>query len=176
MKPKKQKAEIYNINKLEHVSLEEIINKIFTPWFITIIDFGAISTYPIMLFETTPLRDIFIVNYISELFSETEFFSHKAQLIIITIIYINRFKNCTRNKYGINRIFTFTNFTAVFIIALLLASKFLLDNPPKNIEIKDYVYGDNISLPAFNMLERLFLNIIEFNIFVSSEEYYIWTC
>jgi hypothetical protein len=172
-KNKKEKS-CYELRKLDNITLDDAINKIFTPWFIKIIDFGAQQSYPILMFEITPLREMFIINYIDELFSETDFSQNIPQLIVITIIYINRLKLSIRSKYKIQRIFTFSNFTGIFIIALLLASKFILDNPPTNSEIKDYAFGDNINLQAFNMLESLFLNTIDFNLFVSPEEYYIW--
>jgi hypothetical protein len=58
-----------------------------------------------------------------------------------------------------------------FITSLIVATKILMDNPPKN---KEWSIVMSLSLKELNIGEREFLHVLDFNTFVSLDRIMLW--
>lgn len=85
----------------------------------------------------------------------------KQPVIFLTaFIYMDRWSSIGHlNIYTVHR---------VFLVCFVLALKYLIDDPPSNLYMARI---GGVSLMLLNSMERFFLNAIQFNLFVTNEEY-----
>lgn len=99
---------------------------------------------------------------------------YSKELLIISTVYMRRISMFISSKYKIKNVFTPYTITTVFFFCLLLASKYYMDDPISNKDLHQLVFYNVISLQMFNYFEVEILEIIDYNLYVSFEEYTLY--
>jgi hypothetical protein len=135
----------------------------------------------------------FILNDLSFIFEMARKRAISPYVMIVALMYLNRLKvrsvyskqqvenwssyssSCLVNSYFKTTSSSFTN-TELCLISILLASKYLVDEgESEEIYNNEWAVAADMSVKKINMLEKEFLKKLDWNLFVSSNEFWKFT-
>ena len=151
------------------------LKNVFHPWYQKHVTRTTLPyNHPLYHFQIENKYNYSIQEAITLIFRITQFDQDSLSLLIITTIYMRRLLTNINHIYEINFVYTNTNITSVFFICLLLASKYYMDDSIENKELYQITYHNKITLHTFNYLEIKLLELIDYNLYVSPEEYLLY--
>ena len=151
------------------------LKNIFHPWYQTHVTRTILPyNHPLYHFQIENKYNYSIQQAITLIFRITQLEEDSLCLLIITTIYMQRLVTNISNTYNINFVYTTTNITSVFFICLLLASKYCMDENIENKELYQITYHSKITLQTFNYLEIKLIELLDYNLYVSPEEYLLY--
>ena len=155
--------------------LSNYFKHIFYPWYQENVTRTIMQTnHPLYNFQIQTRYNLTVDRAITLMFRIVELREHAVDLLIITNIYMRKLMTNIVKIYNIDFVYTNTNVTTVFFICLLLSSKYCMDDPLKNKEIHKLAYHNQITLSSFNFLEIYIIELLDYDLYVYSEEYYLY--
>lgn len=111
-----------------------------------------------------------LLEYVSNLFRQTRI---SYSIVIVGLLYLLRFQQQFKRRLA-NAAAVFRaedNAFVLFVAAMMLSSKFLMDRPPAN---SCWSLNARVPLSIVNRQELLFLNVIGHEMYVESEYFQNW--
>lgn len=160
-----------------NLKLKIITKYIFNPWYTLHVynsKFSTIQFDPLELFQQSNIVPIeYYESYLEIAIQSSKFIEKNIDCLIITIlVYLDRLQCNLKNKYGTTNVFYDTNILYLFIISFCLTIKYYYDDYDHiNVGfIIQHIF--NLKLPnSYKELEFLFLNEINHNLYISSNDY-----
>jgi hypothetical protein len=160
------------------MSEQQLVNylkNVFHPWYQTYVTRNIIPyNHPLYHFQVDNKYNYSIQQAITFIFRITQLEEHALCLLIITTIYMRKLITNISNIYKMTSVYTTTNITSVFFICILLASKYSMDENIENKELYRITYHNKITLQTFNYLEIKLLELLDYDLYVSPEEYLLY--
>ncbi len=177
--PLKKEIDIRPIEESIEKRVENLIEKIFKPWYIENVSINSLSDksshHPLFIF--TQNYSLSIHNYYKYLLKSTKlsiFFNENIESIFISIIvYLDKIKKKLIRKNRQHEIYLDYNIFYIFITLLCLSVKYHIDDI-------DYLSCTELILKLFDinighkylLFENVLLEHLEYNLFVPVEEYH----
>jgi hypothetical protein len=161
-----------------HMSEQQLTNyfkNVFNPWYQVYVTENIIPyNHPLYYFQVETRYNYTVYQSIAFMFRIAQLREEAIDLLIITTIYMRRLITNINNTYELDFIYTKTNVTTVFFICLLLSSKYYMDDCIDNKELHQIAYYNKLTLQFFNLLEKKLLELLDYDLWVSPEEYYLY--
>jgi hypothetical protein len=151
------------------------LKNVFHPWYHVHVTQNIMPyNHPLYHFQIQTKYNYNIEQAIVLIFQISELREYALELLIITNIYMRRLITNITHTYTINYVYTTTNVTSIFFICILLASKYFMDEHIENKELYRISYYNQITIQTFNYLEIKLLELIDYDLYVTPEEYHLY--
>jgi len=154
------------------MSIDECLQKIFIPWYRKNVRSEILfSDHPLYSFQLQPRYNFPIYEYIKYMFRCYRTDGQDVELLLVSMIYMKRLLQNIKQQNEFDCTFSSTNGITIFCICFLLASKYIMDDPINNKELRFVLFDIRIPLFAVNHLEIELLELIKYQLYISHEEY-----
>lgn len=130
--------------------------------------------HPLYNFQFKTTNNYTIEQAIMLIFRISYLKQYSQELLIISTIYMRKICILVCSKNKIKNVYTPTTITSVFFICILLASKYYMDDSVNNNDLHRLAFCNIIPLNVFNHLEVQLLELMDYNLYVSLEEYTLY--